>query len=428
MTKIEYERKVICLIGTVLKGRYCVMERIGQGGGGSLYLVRDMELGVYRAVKEIPAAGKREAKLMRLLEHPAIPRIVDYAEDREFCYLIMEYIQGKSLGEMLRSGKIFSMKEILSLGTEVAQVLEYLHSRKPAVCYGDLKPDNLMLSESGHLYLVDLGSAMFDYGNAGRSCEGTRGYAAPEQYQGRISPASDIYSLGKTLYVLGGKKKRLILVYPEFSWLLFRCTRKQEKFRYKNMSAVWKKLQKLERRYRTATWRKRFLEILGTGSLIGIFILSEVLLKQEDFQTAAAEVTDLYYKMERYPDESEERKNFCQMAEKKLQKLNDIYHEKDQKRRIDILLAWNAELKGDPERAALYYENLLLYDEEFRDAYGEYGMFLLRRGQEKASEKLWKNYRAMEIRQLLEGEKGRNLILWEEINEKNKKNTENKKS
>ena len=104
----------------------------------------------------------------------------------------MEYIKGQSLGELLRSGKRFSLREILALGKEIARVLEYLHSRKPSVCYGDLKPDNLMFSETGHLYLIDLGSAMFDHGKRKQICEGTKGYAAPEQYQGYLRPGSDI--------------------------------------------------------------------------------------------------------------------------------------------------------------------------------------------------------------------------------------------
>ena len=197
---------MICLIGTVLKERYCVIERIGHGGGGSLYLAKDMELGIFRAVKEIPLAKKKEAMLMQRLEHPAIPKIVDYMETEEYCYLIMEYIKGQSLEELLCSGKIFSIQETLIRGKEIARVLGYLHSRKPPVCYGDLKPDNLMISETGHLYLVDLGSAMSDRGKRKQICEGTKGYAAPEQYQGYLSPRSDIYALGKTMEKLCGKK------------------------------------------------------------------------------------------------------------------------------------------------------------------------------------------------------------------------------
>ena len=121
-----------------------------------------------------------------LFRSPAIPKIIYYVETGEYCYLIMEYIKGQSLGELLRSGKRFSLREILALGKEIARVLEYLHSRKPPVCYGDLKPDNLMFSETGHLYLIDLGSAMFDHGKRKQICEGTKGYAAPEQYQGYL--------------------------------------------------------------------------------------------------------------------------------------------------------------------------------------------------------------------------------------------------
>ena len=155
---------MICLIGTILKERYYVIERIGHGGGGSLYLARDMELGIFRAVKEIPIIKKKEVMLMQRLDHPAIPKIVDCVETEEDCYLIMEYIKGQSLEEILCSEKNFSIQETLARGKEITRVLEYLHNRKPPVCYGDLKPDNLMLSETGHLYLVDLGSAMFDHG------------------------------------------------------------------------------------------------------------------------------------------------------------------------------------------------------------------------------------------------------------------------
>ena len=90
---------MICLIGNVLKERYCIVEQLGHGGGGSLYLAKDMELGICRAVKEIPIAKKKEARLMQYLEYPAIPKIIDYMETGEYCYLIMEYIKGQSLGE-----------------------------------------------------------------------------------------------------------------------------------------------------------------------------------------------------------------------------------------------------------------------------------------------------------------------------------------
>lgn len=412
---------MVCLIGNVLKERYCIVEQLGHGGGGSLYLAKDMELGICRAVKEIPIAKKKEARLMQYLEYPAIPKIIDYVETGENCYLIIEYIKGQSLGELLRSGKRFSLREILALGKEIARVLEYLHSRKPPVCYGDLKPDNLMFSETGHLYLIDLGSAMFDHGKIKQICEGTKGYAAPEQYQGYLRPGSDIYALGKTLEKLCRKKKWQWILYPDFFWFLFRCTRKQEKYRYSDMSVVQKKIQKLENRYRTITWRKRFLEAVAAGILIGTLLLIAGTLKPEEFSIVISEVTDLYYEARQYPEDSKGRKKCCIEAEKKLQKLNRNYGEKEQQRRIELLLACNAELLDEPEKAALYYENLLLYDAEYPVAYGEYGMFLIRTGQKEASRKLWEDYKKKEKAKLLDDSESRNLKLWEEINEKKKR-------
>ena len=112
--------------------------------------------------------------------------MIDYTEQNDHCYLVMEYIRGKSLGQYLNEGRIFSGEEILSIAGTVLQILKYLHSRKPAVYYGDLKPDNLMLTESGRLYLVDFGSAVLGYERQSFYCLGTEGYAAPEQYQGGL--------------------------------------------------------------------------------------------------------------------------------------------------------------------------------------------------------------------------------------------------
>lgn len=144
------------ILHTVLKDRYCILEQIGKGGSGTVYLAKDMNLGVLRAVKEIPSDCRKEADMMLKLSHPLLPGVADYVEDGERCYIIMEYIKGKSLGQYLKEGKIFTISDIMKIGTEAADILVYLHSRKPPVYYGDLKPDNLILNEDGRIYLVDL--------------------------------------------------------------------------------------------------------------------------------------------------------------------------------------------------------------------------------------------------------------------------------
>ena len=91
----------------------------------------------------------------------------------------------------MQEGYVFSIEEILCIGDVTLQVLEYFHSRKPAVFYGDLKPANIMMTDQKRLYLVDFGSAVFSYSAPYKETKGTRGYAAPEQLQGKISAASD---------------------------------------------------------------------------------------------------------------------------------------------------------------------------------------------------------------------------------------------
>ena len=74
-----------------------------------MYLARDLELGIFRAVKELPVSSRREAGLLRLLEHPYLPKMIDYAERGNFCYIIMEYIHGRSLEEYMQEGYVFSI-------------------------------------------------------------------------------------------------------------------------------------------------------------------------------------------------------------------------------------------------------------------------------------------------------------------------------
>ena len=184
--------------------------------------------------------------------------------------------------------------------------------------------------------------------------------------------------------------------------------------------------KRLENRYRMITWRKRFLEAAAAGILIGTLILIAGLLKTEEFSVAISEVTDLYYEARQYPEDSKDREKCCMAAEKRLQRLSRNYGEKEQQRRIELLLAWNAELLCEPEKAALYYENLLLYDAEYPVAYGEYGMFLIRTGQKEASRKLWEDYKEKEKAELLDDSESRNLQLWERSMRKRRESDQKK--
>jgi len=208
--------------GTVLNSRYEIVRRIGGGGMGAVYLAKDRNLGdAPRAVKEMvethldesqheKAIGdfKRESLLLTSLEHPSIPTIYDYFYDAKLnrFYLVMKYISGGDLASRLRSstGGKLDEKTVTHWGMEVADVLEYLHTRPKPIIYRDLKPANLMIDgNTSRVMLIDFGIARWvAKQEKGVTAVGTMGYAPPELFSGRVEPRSDIYSLGATMFHL----------------------------------------------------------------------------------------------------------------------------------------------------------------------------------------------------------------------------------
>ena len=207
---------------TVLNGRYEIVRRIGGGGMGAVYLAKDRNLGdAPRAVKEMveshldpgqheKAIGdfKRESLLLTALEHPSIPTIYDYFYDDTASrfYLVMKYISGGDLASRMRAaiGGRIDEKTVTDWGMQVADVLDYLHSRPKPIIYRDLKPANLMIDgNTGRVMLIDFGIARWvTQQEKGVTAVGTMGYAPPELFSGRVQPASDVYSLGATMFHL----------------------------------------------------------------------------------------------------------------------------------------------------------------------------------------------------------------------------------
>lgn len=405
----KYEVIKILNMGMLLKGRYCILEQVGSGGEGHLYLARDVELGVLWAVKEIPRKKKSEAKLLRLLDHPALPRMIDYVEKEEFCYLVMEYIRGKSLAEWQRNGRCFSVQEMLKIGISISEVLNYLHGLTPPVFYGDLKPENLMLTEQNDLYLIDLGSAVFAYNGMGKSRVGTHGFAAPEQYQGEVRESSDVFGFGKTMLALAsGTKKTEWIRNGEFLWILLRCSISNPAFRYKSMRDVSEKLENLYR-------GKKKVRFSVLWSVISAVVLSVLLMGiltggQVPFEQEVGTAMKACYEQEFL--DGTRRSEILKSTELKLRGLLKEYPGREEERKLLLMLALNEELQEEWEKSALCYEQLLLYDGEYRIGYGEYGCFLLRRGQKEEACRLWENYETENRKGNLDLEMGKNLREW----------------
>ena len=147
---------------------------------------------------------EREAHIIASLSHPAIPHIYDYFTIGDRAYLVLEYINGQDLENVLQSTEGFLPEaQVLAWGIELCDVLHYLHSRQPSpVIFRDMKPSNVMITQSGKVMVVDFGIAkLFQSGQKGTMI-GTEGYAPPEQYRGEATPLVDIYALGATLHHL----------------------------------------------------------------------------------------------------------------------------------------------------------------------------------------------------------------------------------
>lgn len=203
---------------TLLQNRYLVLNQIGQGGMGAVYIATDQRFGSTVALKETffndPAMRKafeREARLLNHLRHPALPRVSDHFAEEEGQFLVMEYIAGDDLAEKLKErGGAFPFNEVLNWADQLLDALDYLHTQEPSVIHRDIKPQNLKLTPRNAIVLLDFGlakgtpSVQVSKMTATGSVFGySRFYAPLEQVQGAgTDPRSDLYSLGATLYHL----------------------------------------------------------------------------------------------------------------------------------------------------------------------------------------------------------------------------------
>jgi tetratricopeptide (TPR) repeat protein len=206
---------------TLLAGRYQLLSRIGQGGMGAVYKAADTRFNNRPvAIKEMSSTGltparlqeaeaafEHEAHLLADLMHPNLPRIYEHFAENDRSYLVMDFIEGQTLEEYLglKGGGPLPVDQVITWAEQLCDVLNYLHSHQPPIIFRDLKPANVMISESGHVYLIDFGIArIFKPGKQHDTVAlGSPGYAAPEQYgKAQSSPRSDIYSLGALLHHL----------------------------------------------------------------------------------------------------------------------------------------------------------------------------------------------------------------------------------
>jgi serine/threonine protein kinase len=198
--------------GSLLNNRYRIVEVLGQGGMAAVYKAVDENLGVEVAVKENLFTTEEYARQFRLeatilasLRQPNLPRVSDHFVIEPLGqYLVMDFIEGEDLRQRLdRLGRL-PEQEVIIIGVAICDAIDYMHSRQPIILHRDIKPGNVRITPTGHIFLVDFGLAKIVEGRETTHTGAramTPGYSPPEQYgTARTDCRSDIYSLGATLY------------------------------------------------------------------------------------------------------------------------------------------------------------------------------------------------------------------------------------
>ncbi len=240
--------------------RYEIRRELGRGGFGKVYLAHDHHLNKAVAVKKMPPGKnfEKEALILKELKHEGLPTVYDYRCTADAVYLIMEYVDGITLRQLLdKKGKL-PREEALFVTMELTKILKYLHEQSPQIIYRDLKPSNIMLLPEGGVRLVDLGAAFIgDHSpDEERDQYATPGYSAPELFRGaRADASSDIYSIGAVLHEMltgergqdGDYKRKLLRQYdPTFpkglQMILARCLSGDASGRYRNIGDLEKDL------------------------------------------------------------------------------------------------------------------------------------------------------------------------------------------
>ena len=252
--------------GTLIDGKYRVLRKCGQGGMSVVYMAINERANKTWAIKEIRKDGTQdyevvkqglivETDLLKRLNHPHLPSIVDVIDGDGSFLIVMDFIEGNTLSDILKESGAQSQENVIDWAKQLCDVLGYLHSRNPAIIYRDMKPSNVMLKPDGNVVLFDFGTAR-EYKSQNLEdtvCLGTRGYAAPEQYggHGQTDARTDIYCLGATMYhLLTGHNpgEPPYEMYPIRHWnpalsagleaIILKCTQKNPIDRYQSCAEL----------------------------------------------------------------------------------------------------------------------------------------------------------------------------------------------
>lgn len=249
-------------IGSVIDGKYKVLDEIGHGGMSTVYLAINEKANKPWAIKEVRKSVSRsfdilkqslilETDMLKKLSHKNLPSIVDVIDSDENFLIVMDYIEGSTLEKLVKENGAYPQEDVVDWAIQLCDVLQYLHERPKPIIYRDMKPSNVMLKSDGSVILIDFGTAreFKEQNSSDTICLGTQGYAAPEQFggMGQTDARTDIYCLGATMYHLltgHNPSEPPYEMYPITKWnpelssglekIILKCTRKNPADRYQS--------------------------------------------------------------------------------------------------------------------------------------------------------------------------------------------------
>ena len=317
-------------IGSLVDGKYKILNKIGQGGMSVVYLAMNERANKQWAIKEVRKDGVQnfevvkqgliaETEMLKKLSHPNLPSIIDVIDGDGTFLIVMDYIEGRHLESVVKEYGAQSQEDVIEWAKQLCDVLSYLHSRKPPIIYRDMKPSNVMLKPDGKVMLIDFGTAREFKENsvADTTCLGTQGYAAPEQYggHGQTDARTDIYCLGATLYHLltgHNPSEPPYEMYPIRYWnpelssgleeIILKCTQKNPDDRYQNCGELLYALEHYNeldieyKRKQTLKWRaflcSTALTVLAGAGAVG-FKIAENTVTASTYEAYVEEAANL---------------------------------------------------------------------------------------------------------------------------------------
>lgn len=279
-------------MNSLFNDSYKILKILGSGGMGTVYLAEHVKLGTKWAIKAIrKSAGEgidllAEPNILKKLNHPALPRIIDIEQDAENIYIIEDFIEGTPLDKQLKVQGRFDESIVVDWAKQLCNIFIYLHSQRPnPIIYRDMKPANIIVSPNNVVKVIDFGIAREFKQNSGTdtSYMGTRGYAAPEQYgTSQTDGRTDIYSLGVTMYhLLTGKSpneppyefKPLRMINKSFSegieFIVNKCVQSDPAMRYQSAQELLHDLENIHTFNSYYKKQKLFDNIWLTIKLVG---------------------------------------------------------------------------------------------------------------------------------------------------------------